>query len=192
MDDKFLNLPLDQWNLIRNLSVNNFITFELRQDTSIYYYNKPFTCTLKVSIRYFTSRDQLKPTEINDISLVVRYDTATGKFYPLYDRYSFKNAYKVTVVVNSITSPEWGEDLPAVFRIKTRSWCNVNIPLPSRLLPGYRWRRKSTPLLLLVTITPEEITLFSRRDHNMKYPGTLRIFQGLKNTMLNGLILIIW
>ena len=39
VDDKFLNLPLDQWNLIRNLSVNNFITFELRQDTSIYYYN---------------------------------------------------------------------------------------------------------------------------------------------------------
>jgi hypothetical protein len=64
IDDKFLNLPLDQWNQVRNLSVDNFITFELRQDTNIFYYNKPFTCTLNVSIKYFSNRDQLTPAEI--------------------------------------------------------------------------------------------------------------------------------
>ena len=142
VDDKFLNLPLDQWNQIRNLSVSNFITFELRQDTSIYYYNKPFTCTLKLSIRYFTSRDQLKPTEINDISLVVRYDTATGKFYPLYDRYTFKNAYKVTVIVNSITSPEWGEELPAVFRIKNQILVQRKYPFTQQVKAGFSIEEK--------------------------------------------------
>src|SRR6188474_1858896 len=120
VDDKFLNLPLDQWNQVRNLSVDNFITFELRQDTNIFYYNKPFTCTLNVSIKYFSNRDQLTPTEIKNISLVVKYDTATGKFYPVYDRYIFKNAYKVTVVVNSINSPELGNDLPAIFRVRNQ------------------------------------------------------------------------
>ncbi|HLP39530.1 RHS repeat-associated core domain-containing protein [Lacibacter sp.] len=117
IDDKFLNLPLNQWNLINNLSVNNYITFELRQDTNIYYYNKSFTCTLNLSIKYYSSRDQQTPTEINNISLAVKYDTASGKAYAIYDRYAFKNAYKVTVVVNSISSQEWGANLPAVFRI---------------------------------------------------------------------------
>ncbi|MBL7740729.1 MAG: hypothetical protein JNK14_16035 [Chitinophagaceae bacterium] len=120
IDDKFLNLPLAQWNLIRNLSVENFITFELRQDTNIYYYNKAFSCTLNVSIKYYSTRDQLTPSEISNISLIVKYDTATGKFYPVYDRYAFKNAFKVTVVVNSIASQEWGNELPAIFRIKNQ------------------------------------------------------------------------
>jgi RHS repeat-associated protein len=133
IDDKFLNLPLDQWNMIRNLSVNNFITFELRQDTNIYYYNKAFTCTLNVSIKYFSSRDQLTPTEINNISLVVKYDTATGKSYPVFDRYTFKNAYKVTVVINSITSPEWGNDLPAVFRIKNQILVQRKYPFSEKV-----------------------------------------------------------
>ncbi len=98
IDDKFLNLPLDQWNMIRNLSVNNFITFELRQDTNIYYYNKAFTCTLNVSIKYFSNRDQLTPTEINNVSLVVKYDTATGKSYPVFDRYTFKKPTKLPLL----------------------------------------------------------------------------------------------
>jgi hypothetical protein len=120
IDDKFLNLPMDQWNLVRNLSVNNFITFELRQDTNIYYYNKPFTCTLNFSVQYFSSRDQVNPTEIKNLSLVVKYDTTTGKSYPVFDRYSFKNAYKVIITVDSVFSPEWGDKLPAVFRIRNQ------------------------------------------------------------------------
>lgn len=120
IDDKFLSLPLTEWNRIQNLTVENLITFELRQDTTFFFYNKTFTCTLNVSIKYFTTRDQHKPAEINNINLVIKYDTASGKFYPVFDRYTFKNAFKVTVVVNSIESPEWGNQLPAIFCLKNQ------------------------------------------------------------------------
>jgi RHS repeat-associated protein len=120
VDDKFLNLPLDAWNQIHNISVNNIISFELRNDTAFNYYNKSFTCTLNLTVKYFTSHDQQSPTELDNISLVVKYDTASGKYYPVNAQYSFKNAFKVTVVVNSISSPEWGNDLPNIFRIKSQ------------------------------------------------------------------------
>jgi len=120
VDDKFVNLPLAEWNDIRHVSVTNSIVFELRKDTNIYYHNRSFTCTLTVAVKYFSSRDQLRPTETDNIKLIVRYDTTTGKFYKVYDTYEFKNAYKVTVVVKSIESPEWGDKLPAIFRIRNQ------------------------------------------------------------------------
>jgi RHS repeat-associated protein len=120
IDDKFLHLSLDEWNKIQHLSVDNIISFELRFDTSVYFYNKPFTCTLNVSVKYFTSRDQTVPDEINNVNLVVKYDTAKGAFYPADAHYKFKNAFKVVVVVNSITSREWGNDIPAIFRLKNQ------------------------------------------------------------------------
>lgn len=120
VDDKFVNLPLTEWNNIRHVSVVNSIVFELRKDTNIYYHNRSFTCTLTVAVKYFSSRDQLKPTETDNIKLIVQYDTATGKFYKVYDTYEFKNAYKVTVVVKSIESAEWGDKLPAIFRIRNQ------------------------------------------------------------------------
>jgi len=119
IDDKFQHLPLPEWNQLQHLAVDNTISFELRFDTSIYY-NKPFTCTLNVSIKYFTSRDQQNPDEINNIDLVVKYDTARGSYYPATGLYKFKNAFKVIVVVNSITSQEWGENIPAIFRLKNQ------------------------------------------------------------------------
>ena len=120
-DDKFLNMPLAEWNQVRHLSVNNLITFELRRDTAFYYQARPFSCTLNITIKYFTSRDQASPDEIKNVDLVVKYDTGAGKFYPLSDSYTkLKNAFKVTVVVNSITSQEWGKDLPPIFRISNQ------------------------------------------------------------------------
>ena len=120
IDDKFLHLPLNEWNKLQHLSVDNIISFELRFDTSIYFYNKPFTCTLNVSVKYYTSHDQTTPDEINNVNLVVKYDTAKGAFYPADAHYKFKNAFKVVVVVNSITSQEWGNDIPAIFRLKNQ------------------------------------------------------------------------
>ncbi|MFT3827200.1 MAG: RHS repeat-associated core domain-containing protein [Chitinophagaceae bacterium] len=120
IDDKFLNMPLIDWNQVRNLSVNNIVTFELRFDTSIFYASRSFTCSLNVSIKYFTSRDQQTPEEINNVDLIVKYDTAKGAAYAAYATYKFKNAFKVIVVVNSITSPEWGSNIPAVFRLKNQ------------------------------------------------------------------------
>lgn len=120
VDDKFKNLPTDQWNLLNNVSVTNIISFEIRNDTNINYYSKPFTCTLNVSIRYFSTRDQLTASEINNINLVVKYDTATGSYITNEGQYTFQNAYRVNVVVNSISSAQLGTDLPAIFRIKNQ------------------------------------------------------------------------
>ncbi|RXK85268.1 RHS repeat domain-containing protein [Filimonas effusa] len=128
VDDKFLHMPLDQWNQVRNLSVRNIISFELRQDTNFYYQVKPFTCNLSLSIRYYTSRDQVQPTVIDDVNLAVRYDTATGSFYPLTDYYKFNNAFKVVVIVKSISSPEWGSQLPSIFRINSQIIVDRNYP----------------------------------------------------------------
>lgn len=120
IDDKFNHLSLADWNQIHNLSVDNIISFELRRDTSFHFYNKAFTCTLNVTIKYFTSRDQQTPQEIKDVKLVVKYDTASGSYYPVDASYRFKNAFKVIVVVNSITSKEFGKKIPDIFRIRNQ------------------------------------------------------------------------
>lgn len=120
IDDKFLHLPLADWNRLNHLSVDNIISFELRFDTAVMYYSRSFSCKLNVSIKYFTSRDQQTPEEINNIDLVIRYDTAKGSTFPSNAFYKFKNAFKVVVVINSITSQEWGEEIPAAFRLKNQ------------------------------------------------------------------------
>ncbi len=117
VDDKFINLSSAEWNQINNISVDNIVRFELRHDSSFFYYNRRFTCTLYLKIKYFSSRDQEEPHVLDNIKLVVAYDTARGSFYKSVDQYSFQNAFKVTVLVDSIASPEWGSELPPVFRI---------------------------------------------------------------------------
>jgi hypothetical protein len=128
IDDKFLNLPLDQWNELKHLSVIDMISFELRRDTLTNYYTKAFSCTLKVTIKYFTSRDQQLPKEIDTVDLVVRYDTAKGKTYVDVAHYRFKNAFKVTVVIKSINSPEWKDKLPDCFRLKAQIFVDRQYP----------------------------------------------------------------
>src|SRR5882762_22302 len=120
IDDKFLNLPLTDWNRLKHLSIEDVVSFELRQDTALSFWTKSFSCTMNVTIKYYTSRDQQTPKEIDNIDLVVKYDTARGKSYPVVARYRFKDAFKVTVVINSISSPEWKDKLPDVFRLKSQ------------------------------------------------------------------------
>ena len=128
VDDKFEHLSLADWNQINNLSVDNIISFELRRDTAIHFYNRSFTCTLNVTIKYFSSRDQQSPTEIKDVNLVVKYDTTSGSYYPVDAAYRFKNAYRVTVVVNSITSKEFGKKIPDIFRIRNQIFVKRKYP----------------------------------------------------------------
>ena len=128
IDDKFLNLPLDQWNQLKHLSVIDLISFELRRDTLTNYFKKAFSCTLNVTIKYFTSRDEQQPKEIDSVNLVVRYDTAKGKAYVDVAHYRFKNAFKVTVVINSISSPEWKDKLPDCFRLKSQIFVDRQYP----------------------------------------------------------------
>ena len=133
IDDKFFNLPLSEWNQLKHLSVDDIISFELRQDTTLNYYYKSFSCTLNISIKYFTSHDQQTPTEIDNIDLVVKYDSARGKSFPDIARYKFKNAFRVTVVINSINSPEWKDKLPAVFRLKNQILVERKYPFSSHV-----------------------------------------------------------
>jgi len=128
VDDKFEHLSLADWNLVNNLSVDNIITFELRGDTTLHFHHRSFTCTLNVTIKYFSSRDQQSPTEIRDVRLVVKYDTASGSYYPVDASYRFKNAYRVTVVVNSITSEQWGKNIPGIFRIRNQIFVKRKYP----------------------------------------------------------------
>ena len=120
IDPKFRDLPLSEWNQIHNISVDNIITFELRNDVPVFYYNQSFVCTLKVSIEYRSSRDQQNPTVINDVDLVVKYNKDLGTSYPVEAQYKFINGYDVTVKVTSITSPELGTNIPAIFRLKNQ------------------------------------------------------------------------
>ena len=48
-DEKFNNSS--SWGLIsQNISVDNIITFEINYDTSVYFYNTPFNCTINFKI----------------------------------------------------------------------------------------------------------------------------------------------
>lgn len=138
IDDKFLHLPLADWNRLNHLSVDNIVSFELRFDTSVLYNTRSFSCKLNVSIKYFTSRDQLTPEEINNIDLVIKYDSAKGSSFPSNAFYKFKNAFKVVVVINSITSQEWGQDIPAAFRLKNQILVERKYPFSPEVTGGLR------------------------------------------------------
>ncbi|MFX5734432.1 hypothetical protein ABTE21_20340, partial [Acinetobacter baumannii] len=45
----------------------------------------------------------------------------------------FKNAYKVIVVVNSINSKEWGDKLPAIFRLKNQILIERSYPMDANI-----------------------------------------------------------
>lgn len=119
-DEKF-NSPA-AWGLIQqHVAVNDIVTFEINFDTSIYFYNKPFDCTLNFKIYIYGN--QSDTSEITDsvthanISLQVRFDTTAGKAYKGVAMYKFANVHKYKVKILSITSPQLSP-IPAIFRLK--------------------------------------------------------------------------
>lgn len=119
-DEKFSNTA--SWNLIQqNISVNNIISFEINFDTTIYFYNKPFACTLNFKIYLYGN--QSDTSQITDsvthsnISLQVRYDTTTGRPYKGVAMYKFTGSHKYKVKILGITSPQLNP-IPAIFRLK--------------------------------------------------------------------------
>ncbi|RBL89109.1 RHS repeat-associated core domain-containing protein [Chitinophaga flava] len=122
-DDKYGNST--QWQKIeRDISVNNIITFELRHDTSLYYYDKPFTCELNYDITY-EDRNGGSRTYAG-LKLNLKYDTAKAVPYQGTAMFKFSGGHKVTIKINSISSPQLGgeDDLPAVFRIRNEIQIN--------------------------------------------------------------------
>jgi len=133
IDDKFLNMPIDQWNLVKHLSVENIVRFQIRMDTLRNFFNKNFSCTLYYSIKYFDSRDQDMPKEKKGLQLIVNYDTAIGAYYHLENVYSFNNAYKVILNVDSIKSPSFGDQVPPIFRVSNQILIERKYPFNSKL-----------------------------------------------------------
>lgn len=122
-DDKYGNST--QWQKIeRDISVNNIITFELRHDTSVYYYDKPFHCELNYDITY-EDRNGASKT-YTGLKLNLHYDTAKATPYEGTAMFKFSGGHKVTIKINSINSTELGgeDDLPAVFRIRNEIQIN--------------------------------------------------------------------
>jgi len=101
-----------------DLSVKNIVTFELRQDTNIYYYSRPFSCTVNVDIEY--EDEQHSTHQLSNKQLSVNFDTTAGSKYKGVAMLKFSGGYSVRVKVNSISSPEMGgqDSLKAIFRIK--------------------------------------------------------------------------
>ena len=114
-DDKFTD-PVKWSHITENRTVDNLVTFELRYDTMAYFFDRTFTCTLQLDIEYEDashSKQQLK-----NISLQVGYDTARGRVHQGICWYRFKGGHHVKLIISKITSPEWGNKIPPVFRIK--------------------------------------------------------------------------
>src|SRR4030095_2392179 len=119
-DEKFNDAA--SWSLIQqNISVNDIVSFEINFDTSIYFYNQPFHCT--VNFKIYIYGNQADTSQITDstthsnINLEIRYDTVTGKPYKGIALYKFVGVYKYKIKILSISSAELSP-IPAIFRLK--------------------------------------------------------------------------
>lgn len=114
-DDKFYDKG--KWaGIEKHLAVNNLVSFELRYDTAAWYFNRPFSCTLQVNIEY-EKADRSKAS-LRNILLQIDFDTTAGSTHRGIVFYKFKGGHHVKITVNSISSPQWGNHLPPVFRLK--------------------------------------------------------------------------
>jgi RHS repeat-associated protein len=121
-DEKF-NSPA-AWSLIdQHISVDDIISFEINFDTSIYFYDQPFACTVNFKIYIYGNQSDTSQitdsTTYSNISLEVRYDTIIGKLYKGVALYKFKDVHKFKIRVLSITSAQLSP-IPAIFRLKSQ------------------------------------------------------------------------
>jgi RHS repeat-associated protein len=116
-DEKFGDPAL--WNAIQtNTKVQNLVTFELRYDTTINYFDRSFSCELVADIDYKDSSNT--SLKITDARLVLHYDSIKGKAYKGVAYYKFTGGHDVTVTVKSITSKEIDITKAAFLRIKNQ------------------------------------------------------------------------
>src|SRR5581483_4428013 len=104
-DEKFGNATA--WGQIsQNIAVNNIVSFEINFDTTIYFYDKPFDCTVNFKIYLYGNQSDTSQitdsTTYSNISLQVRYDTTTGKPYKGIALYKFAGSYKYKVKILNI------------------------------------------------------------------------------------------
>lgn len=155
VDDKFRSMTPSQWSALQNISVKNVVAFELNYDTSVYFYAKPFSCTLNATIHFYANQSDTseETASAQTVNLTVRFDTTTGKPYTAVALYRFTGAYKFTVVINSISSPELGSHIPPVFRLSGKTVIDRQYPFTDastdvssfQLLNNYQLQLNWTP-----------------------------------------------
>jgi RHS repeat-associated protein len=117
-DEKFRSPSFD-WNTIQNQKARNFIEFRILQDTNRMI-PAPLTCTLRLKIEYYTSPDQPEPITINNVDLSVSYLSDTGSQNKLFQLYSFENAHLVKITVDSVMSPQFGNNVPPFLQLSSK------------------------------------------------------------------------
>ncbi len=141
-DEKFADPAA--WALIQqNISVDDIVTFEINFDTSIYFFNQDFSCTLNYKIfLYGNASDTSQVTDsLTNLSLVVRHQTGSDPYKGIA-LYKFKGAHKYRVNITSVNSPELNPILP-IFRLKTEiivrrqyTFVNTTSDIPQYSLQG--------------------------------------------------------
>ncbi len=107
----------------KSLLPENIVELKFNYDTSAYFYDKIFTATVNVSILCYNNVFDTSQvfTQYNNINLTIKHDTATGSPYKGVYFMKFSGAYKFRVIVNSITCPELGTNMPTVLIIEGRT-----------------------------------------------------------------------
>ena len=124
-DEKFLSISA--WNSIRSapysLTPENIVELKLNYDTSLFFYDKPFTATVNVNILCYNNPYDTSQVfqQYSNINLTIKHDTTTGVAYRGVYFMKFSGAYKFRVVVNSISCPELGTNMPKVLMIEGRT-----------------------------------------------------------------------
>ncbi|MGV3768134.1 MAG: RHS repeat-associated core domain-containing protein [Chitinophagaceae bacterium] len=119
-DEKFGNMLA--WDKIQqHISVDNIISFELNFDSTIYFYDQPFDCSVELKIYLYgniaDTTEITDSTTYSNIQLRVNFDTLTGGSYKGVALYKFNGAHKFRVKILSISSPQL-DPIPPLFRLK--------------------------------------------------------------------------
>ena len=125
-DEKFLSSGLF-YGTIRpapfSLTPENIVELKLNYDTTTFFYDKVFTATVNVTILCYNNPYDTSQvfTQYNNINLTIKHDTATWDPYKGVYFMKFSGAYKFRVVINSITCPELGTNLPPVLIVEGKT-----------------------------------------------------------------------
>jgi RHS repeat-associated protein len=110
-DEKFKN-PSFVWSSIQNRSVKNSVYLRLVGDEAM---PQAFSCEVDVRIEYYQSPTESYPHVIPSKKLQISYLPGVGTTYKAEDVYYMtgaEGAYEVKVIINGISSPQFGSLLP--------------------------------------------------------------------------------
>jgi RHS repeat-associated protein len=106
-----------------SLTPENIVELKLFYDTTAYFYDKKFTATVNITVLCYNNAWDTSQvfTQYNNIDLTIKHDTATGTPYKGVHFLKFNGAYKFRVIINSITCPELGSNMPPVLSVEGKT-----------------------------------------------------------------------